>query len=802
MEDERSIAKGDSVLRELASNSKFEAEVYSSDEELDLPYENDEASEYIDEMVFREQIKSAKKFFREITELDDGEEDDVLCDLVDEVLDVQSNPSDDLILKPSIKLSDALTYFESAMERNSKMRDKLLDLKQSLLKKKQEFEDMIYALEARGDDHVPEQTEEDDGIVSWGFPAYQKINDGVVFSNKIGLFFNQFLPPYFKDKFNFHCPPTLDAVRQKDESTPSPSLISPSKHWAPQSISLLENAIKKSLIDEFKSKADFKAIYQWREYSSFVKSHSLGEILEAKPPDYKFDWLKIAASMPQEVVRSSNECSKLWDFYLSPKFSKVDWSTEEDDKIIELAKKYDEQEWDKVASELNTDRSAFQIFSYYSSNLRNRVHFGERWTHKEDEYLRNVINGCTYGNFISWKKVMYYCEQRTYTQIYNRWQNNLVCQKKGKFSDKEDRALITALAHGMGYKDTSKALGGKRSSQQIRERLMAIVKFGRDNALNVGDWSEKEDVRLMELIRVHGEKWSMIAKEMGTRDRTQCRHRYSRLKIHMMENPNFDIKLMDRRKRKGYSNKLRSKKRNLLKALGTGSFSQKKKRSFLSELNKILDDSCDAYPNEDANDSKSNSRYKALIKYLIHRGSGVWAPFDLPKASPSELRGIADCCSILDAGLNYDRYTSELERDEHLKSVRSSIPDFKENKMCDISTIQKAISDRPSTSSGTSHRKLKLLPPNQVTCYGFIQSLSFCSDKEKTACKSIEKDSNENDDVKKAKDLFQQRLVQLFLWPAILSCKEKKNKWNTYSSNSINLKLLQNQLQSHEETKK
>jgi len=41
------------------------------------------------------------------------------------------------------------------------------------------------------------------------------------------------------------------------------------------------------------------------------------------------------------------------------------WTTEEDQKLLNLAKEHEYRNWDKISDQLNTNRTAFQWFFYF-----------------------------------------------------------------------------------------------------------------------------------------------------------------------------------------------------------------------------------------------------------------------------------------------------------------------------------------------------------------------------------------------------------------------------------------------------
>ncbi|KAJ3073215.1 hypothetical protein HDU98_001973 [Podochytrium sp. JEL0797] len=66
---------------------------------------------------------------------------------------------------------------------------------------------------------------------------------------------------------------------------------------------------------------------------------------------------------------------------------------------------------------------------------------------------------------------------------------------------------------------------GTRNDLQCRERYLTVL----DPALKKGAFSEEENEELRNLVRTHGEKWSLVAREMKTRTAKMCKKQYKLL---------------------------------------------------------------------------------------------------------------------------------------------------------------------------------------------------------------------------------------------------------------------------------
>ena len=90
------------------------------------------------------------------------------------------------------------------------------------------------------------------------------------------------------------------------------------------------------------------------------------------------------------------------------------------------------------------------------------------------------------------------------------------------WNSEEDETLL-CLCHNLGnkqWKAISKYLPG-RTNMQCSSRYKRIKP-----GVRKGKWTRKEDLQLINLVNIHGTKWSMINKSMTTRSGKQIRERY------------------------------------------------------------------------------------------------------------------------------------------------------------------------------------------------------------------------------------------------------------------------------------
>jgi hypothetical protein len=128
-----------------------------------------------------------------------------------------------------------------------------------------------------------------------------------------------------------------------------------------------------------------------------------------------------------------------------------------------------------------------------------------------------------------WTSIASAIEGRPITSVYKR-----VCillnpaRQSGKWDDDELDALKAGvLQHGTAWAKIAENVG--RSASDCRDRWTSAA-----NAVGVeeggthkrGKWSSEEEEKLRELVGEHGQSWTVIAKILTSRTRSQCKTKW------------------------------------------------------------------------------------------------------------------------------------------------------------------------------------------------------------------------------------------------------------------------------------
>ncbi|XP_039277672.1 uncharacterized protein LOC111047869 [Nilaparvata lugens] len=354
--------------------------------------------------------------------------------------------------------------------------------------------------------------------------------------------------PYFKEGYDT-CPPNADTrlriKRHQPIITHSEIII-----WSPKNksdlISNVREILRDKIIDKLSSGihgiASSKKKVDASNKIKKVKAMSLKELMlqESISLDDDVDWKIISINLFSEL-RSPAECQGLFQMCLNPTKNNGKWSKEEKQKLSVVAEKHYFEDWDEIATELGTNRSAYNCCKVYQKGNLSKT---GKWTKEEDSKLIEAVKKFRVGDEISWMKVALVFKRRSMWQLKTRWLQALAPhRKKGKFSVLEDKLIFKAVEmHGCEFKKVATHFPN-RTHSQLKGRYQRKM----ENQYIKGYWSLEEDRLLMRLVEEIGvKKWKEISERFTTRTRTQVRQRYNKIKSFLDESPTHKLEDMIR----------------------------------------------------------------------------------------------------------------------------------------------------------------------------------------------------------------------------------------------------------------
>ncbi|XP_023422174.1 snRNA-activating protein complex subunit 4 isoform X3 [Cavia porcellus] len=352
------------------------------------------------------------------------------------------------------------------------------------------------------------------------------------------MYIGHFMKPYFKDKVTGMGPPANEDTREKAAQgikAFEQLLVTKWKHWEK---ALLRKAVVSDRLQRLLQPKLLKLEYL-RQKQSWVSSEPERQALEEQArcaeqeiqdinqlPEEALlgnrmdshDWEKIS-KVNFEGSRSAEEIQKFWQSSEHPSINKQEWSMEEVERLTAVATAHGHLQWQLVAKELGTGRSAFQCLQKFQQH--NKALKRREWTEEEDRMLTQLVQQMRVGSHVPYRRIVYYMEGRDSMQLIYRWTKSLdPSLKKGFWAPDEDAKLLRAVAK-YGEQDWFKIreeVPG-RSDAQCRDRYLRRLHA----SLKKGRWTAQEEEQLLGLIEKHGVgHWAKIASELPNRSGSQC----------------------------------------------------------------------------------------------------------------------------------------------------------------------------------------------------------------------------------------------------------------------------------------
>ncbi|KAH6921286.1 hypothetical protein HPB50_027730 [Hyalomma asiaticum] len=340
--------------------------------------------------------------------------------------------------------------------------------------------------------------------------------------------------PYFRDINGMRAPMNEDEKIKRANKELDPYLA-PSRPWTVEENQMLVKAVKNNLLQQsLESLMDRKEalaqkvletedpeqraelatrMAQLDEQVSETHNLTLEELLEQS--SRPIDWLRIAAA-DMNADRTAFGCEMRWRNLLDVRLNQGPWTSAEDERLRTFVAKYGEHNWDKIAEEMKSGRSAFQCATHYSSKLVTRHNSGT-FSDEENHKLQQLVAVCAKGDDIPWAQVSHFMDSRSKKQVMNRYNRSLHPKiQHGRWTAQEDLMMLIAVAS---------MLPG-RTGGQCRERY--LDNFAQQYISE--PYAPDEDYTLLELVKKHGVgRWAKIAEEMPWRTANAALMRYRQL---------------------------------------------------------------------------------------------------------------------------------------------------------------------------------------------------------------------------------------------------------------------------------
>ena len=231
-------------------------------------------------------------------------------------------------------------------------------------------------------------------------------------------------------------------------------------------------------------------------------------------------------------------CQLMWQNMLHFSINRQSWKSEENKKLFQIIKEESARnrgrpDWDKVATELGSQRTGFQCLMRYKQISCQRLD-RRRWSQDEDNRLMHLVEKCRLHNYVPWTKISYYMFNRNKDQCYRRYTGSLKpFMRKGTFTYAEDCVILVGNVVFDGIWAKLIDFIPNRTPAQIHSRFHSFLKA------DFRRFSHKEDAELLKLVKIHGTKdWKKVSECLSSkRTRGQCRLRFLKIYGEFVKDP-------------------------------------------------------------------------------------------------------------------------------------------------------------------------------------------------------------------------------------------------------------------------
>ncbi|CAG8512965.1 3741_t:CDS:10 [Cetraspora pellucida] len=268
-----------------------------------------------------------------------------------------------------------------------------------------------------------------------------------------------------------------------------------------------KDALRRGVQDHNMRREALRAMREGRSIQSVEKMSKILFLYNVE----EINWSQIAKQYVP--TKTKEECIIQWTNHDHPCINNDEWTTLETKKLLEIVEQNNCRNWQKIALELGTNRTAAECFKQYNKQSSDP----RKWSKEEDNILIRAVD--LYGEK-NWQQVAHCLDNRTGQQCLHRWTKTLnPAIRRGRWKKEEDEALRNAVSiYGAGnwVKVQQYVLG--RTDVQCRERWMNVL----NPSIKKDSWTNEEDTKLLELVKSIGVgKWAKISAFMDGRTDNQ-----------------------------------------------------------------------------------------------------------------------------------------------------------------------------------------------------------------------------------------------------------------------------------------
>lgn len=198
---------------------------------------------------------------------------------------------------------------------------------------------------------------------------------------------------------------------------------------------------KEDMVDAYKPKVSYQ-----------VEANALNRLVCAYiNSGREVDWVKVAKEMTKacNVERLPVDCFGMYYNSVDKSINSSKWSSDEEKKLVELARDHSEHDWIVIAEKLGTQRTPFQCLQHYQQALNTKLATVADWSADEERLLRDTV--LLHGDR-NWQRIASVLPGRTASQCQLKWRKSGGVLEdgivNGEWNDEEERRLfLGVVAH-------------------------------------------------------------------------------------------------------------------------------------------------------------------------------------------------------------------------------------------------------------------------------------------------------------------------------------------------------------------
>jgi len=232
------------------------------------------------------------------------------------------------------------------------------------------------------------------------------------------------------------------------------------------------------LIEEISSNHSGKEVLQSNGISSveeFAEKDRIGRKKLMRDDSIEFYEEKITVKRRKRSEKDMDEPFEQGNEFSRSRAKKISWTEDENQKLSQIVKEEGTYSWKRIATLLNTGKTASQCNQHWKRVLNPEIRKGP-WEPHEEELLCEWTGKLNY----SWKEIQRKIPNRTDTQCRHQYYKALECSKSNWSLEEEARLQLAVTQLGKDWVKVASDLQ-RRTALQCRERWEFLQKIKRED---------------------------------------------------------------------------------------------------------------------------------------------------------------------------------------------------------------------------------------------------------------------------------------------------------------------------------